>query len=121
MTSHRLDSAPETVHWGYFGSAIPPALTVASGDAVTVSTRSGRRETLPPDGFGTVAPDHLAILAAVQPRFPSHICTGAVAVEGAFVQPCYAFNSIEHSGPVSGRFALPAGMEGGRCRGSLAS
>ncbi len=83
MPSHRLDSAPDTVHWGYFDATIPPVLTVASGDTVTISTRSGPQETLPPEGFGTVAPDHRAILAAVQPRFPGHICTGPVAVAGA--------------------------------------
>ena len=83
MTMHRVDSAPDTVHWGFFDAAIPPVLTVASGDTVTISTRSGPAETLPPDGFGTVTADHRAILAALQPRLPGHICTGPVAVEGA--------------------------------------
>lgn len=82
MAEYRVESAPDTVHWGYFDAHIPPVLTVASGDTVTISTRSGPPETLPPAGFGTVAPDHLAIHAAHQPRFPGHICTGPVAVAG---------------------------------------
>ena len=83
MTEHRIDAGPETVHWGYFDAGLPPVLTVSSGDAVVLSTHSGPRETLPPDGFATVAPAHRAILAAHQPRFPGHICTGPVAVRGA--------------------------------------
>jgi acetamidase/formamidase/AraC-like DNA-binding protein len=35
---HRLRATPETVHWGYFSRALPPVLTVRSGDTVTVDT-----------------------------------------------------------------------------------
>jgi acetamidase/formamidase/AraC-like DNA-binding protein len=35
---HHLRATPETVHWGYFNRDLPPALTVRSGDTVTVET-----------------------------------------------------------------------------------
>ena len=41
MTDHRIDAAPETVHWGYFDAKLKPLLTVASGDTITISTVSG--------------------------------------------------------------------------------
>jgi acetamidase/formamidase len=41
MANHRIDAAPETVHWGYFDAKLKPLITVASGDSVTISTVSG--------------------------------------------------------------------------------
>ena len=41
MTHHHLHSSPETCHWGFFETALKPALTVNSGDEVTVDTISG--------------------------------------------------------------------------------
>ncbi|MBZ8143550.1 acetamidase, partial [Rubrivivax gelatinosus] len=38
MKHHTLRVSPETVHWGYFSRAIPPVLSVASGDIVTIET-----------------------------------------------------------------------------------
>ncbi|GAB0113909.1 acetamidase/formamidase family protein [Acidisoma sp. C75] len=35
---HHLRARPETIHWGYFSRALAPALTVRSGDTVTVET-----------------------------------------------------------------------------------
>ena len=35
---HRLRATPESVHWGYFSRALPPVLTVRSGDTITVET-----------------------------------------------------------------------------------
>lgn len=35
---HHLRATPETVHWGYFSRSLAPALTVRSGDTVTVET-----------------------------------------------------------------------------------
>ena len=82
MTRHRLDAAPETVHWGFFDAALPPVLTVESGDTVVVSTVSGGPEILPPAPF-TVRPALRAVHDAVTPRAPGHICTGPIAVRGA--------------------------------------
>lgn len=81
MTQHRLDAAPQTVHWGYFDAQLAPRLTIASGESVTISTVSGPPEVMPDAGF--TIPDALpAIHAAMTPRLPGHICTGPVAVEG---------------------------------------
>lgn len=35
---HHLRATPKTIHWGYFNRALPPVLTVKSGDTVTVET-----------------------------------------------------------------------------------
>jgi acetamidase/formamidase len=81
MPSHRIDAAPETVHWGYFDAALDPVLTVESGDTVTLSTVSGGPEVMP---RGLAIPPALpAIHAAHKPKLPGHICTGPVAVRGA--------------------------------------
>jgi acetamidase/formamidase len=84
-TRHRIDAAPETVHWGYFSAALPPVLTVDSGEHVTISTVSGTPELLPKPPF-TIPPALPAIHAANGPqRFFGHMCTGPVAVSGAKV------------------------------------
>ena len=35
---HHLPATAETIHWGYFSRSIPPVLTIASGDIVTIET-----------------------------------------------------------------------------------
>lgn len=83
MSDHLLAATPETVHWGRFWSELPPVLTVAPGDRVTIQTFSGRREVLPPDGSGmTVAPELRHILDADLPG-QAHLLTGPVAIQGA--------------------------------------
>lgn len=81
MPHHRLDAAPETVHWGYFDAALAPRLTIDSGDTVTISTVSGAPEWMPPPPFEVPAALR-AIHAQCAPRLPGHICTGPVAVRG---------------------------------------
>src|ERR1041384_2877069 len=82
MANHRLDAAPETVHWGYFDARLEPLLTVASGDTVTISTVSGMASQMP--AAPLVVPDALAAIhKSVQQKMPGHICTGPVAVKGA--------------------------------------
>jgi acetamidase/formamidase len=83
MTQHRLDPSPATVHWGHFDAALPPALTIESGDTVTMSSVSGLPDQLPPDGQGSVAPALRAIHGAVERKMGPHICTGPVAIRGA--------------------------------------
>jgi acetamidase/formamidase len=79
---HRLDASPDTVHWGFFDAALPPLVTVESGETVTISTVSGAPDMMPGEGF--VVPDALkAVQAALKPRLPGHMCTGPVAVRGA--------------------------------------
>jgi acetamidase/formamidase len=82
MAHHRLDAAPETVHWGYFDARLKPLLTVASGDTVTISTVSGMASQMPAAPL-TVPPALAAIHKSVQQKMPGHICTGPVAVSGA--------------------------------------
>jgi acetamidase/formamidase len=80
---HHLASTPEHCHWGYFDAALPPVITIASGDVVTIDCVSGGADVLPTDGPFQVLEDHRAILAALTPKLPGHILTGPVAVEGA--------------------------------------
>lgn len=80
---HHLASTPEHCHWGYFDAALPPVITIASGDVVTIDCVSGGADVLPSDGPFQVLEDHRAILAALTPKLPGHILTGPVAVEGA--------------------------------------
>lgn len=82
MTRHLLASSPETVHWGWFDSALPPSITIQSGDRVKVQTVSGGPANLPGDGF-YVPPELLAIHDKSPRRLPGHILTGPIAVEGA--------------------------------------
>jgi acetamidase/formamidase len=82
MANHRLDAAPETVHWGYFDARLKPLLTVASGDTVTISTVSGMASQMPAPPLA-VPPALAAIHKSVQQKMPGHICTGPVAVKGA--------------------------------------
>ena len=82
MANHRLDAAPETVHWGYFDAKLRPLLSVASGDTVTISTVSGMASQMPAPPL--VVPKALAaIQQSVPQKLPGHICTGPVAVRGA--------------------------------------
>src|SRR6266853_332736 len=82
MANHRLDAAPETVHWGFFDAGLKPLLSVASGDTVTISTVSGMASQMP--GAPYVIPKALtAIQQNVQQKLPGHMCTGPVAVKGA--------------------------------------
>jgi len=80
---HVLSCRPEHCHWGFFDAALAPALTVASGDTVTVECVSGGPEVLPPGPPFEVLADHLAIHEGVAPRLGAHILTGPIAVAGA--------------------------------------
>lgn len=81
-----LDAGPDTVHWGFFDAGLSPVASLASGEAVTVSTVSGSPEVLPSDGVPQALLD---IHASEQGRLVArtigvgHICTGPVEVRGA--------------------------------------
>src|SRR2546429_1546478 len=82
MADHRIAARTETVHWGYFDAKLAPLITVASGDAVTISTVSGMASQMPAAPY--VIPKALAAIhASVPQKLPGHICTGPVAVQGA--------------------------------------
>jgi acetamidase/formamidase len=82
MAHHRLDAAPETVHWGFFDAALEPLITVESGDTVVISTVSGTPDVMPKPPL-VIPPALAAIQAKVPQKLPGHICTGPVAVRGA--------------------------------------
>src|ERR1700730_13330784 len=85
MTSHRLDAAPDTVHWGYFDAKLKPLITVDPGELFAISSVSGGGRQLPDavSGFNVRAAlrdSH----AKVQPKLGGpHILCGPVAVRGA--------------------------------------
>lgn len=81
MIHHRLASSPETCHWGIFDATLPPVLTIASGDTVTVETISGGPDVMPSAPY-EVLPELRAVHARV-PRGPGHILTGPIRIEGA--------------------------------------
>ncbi len=84
MATHHLAATPQTIRWGMFGASIPPVLTVASGDTVTIQTVSGKQGELPLPGSGMHVPPALtAVHAANPPRLGPHILTGPVAIAGA--------------------------------------
>jgi acetamidase/formamidase len=85
MRTHRLDAAPDTVHWGYFDASLKPLIAVDSGDVVVISTVSGMPDQLPKADSGfTVPPPLPAIHAKVPQKLGGpHILTGPVAVRGA--------------------------------------
>ncbi|WPZ37010.1 acetamidase/formamidase family protein [Thalassobaculum sp. OXR-137] len=82
MAHHHLKASPETCHWGWFDAAMKPAMTIASGDRVTVETVSGAPEDLPGEGYH-IPPELLDIHKRSERRMPGHLLTGPIAVEGA--------------------------------------
>jgi acetamidase/formamidase len=82
MTSHRLEPSPETVHWGFFDANLPPRLTIASGERITISSASGTRELMPKPPLQVPAALR-AVHEKVAPRLGPHLLTGPVAVKGA--------------------------------------
>ena len=85
---YALMPSPQTVHVGHFSAAVKPALTINSGDIVTIETAThtdpvdiDRAGVVPP----SAVPEHTrAIYREVKDRGPSvHILTGPVSVNGA--------------------------------------
>jgi acetamidase/formamidase len=78
---HTLDPTPQTVHWGHLDAAIPPRLTIDSGDTVIVNTVSGGR--LEVADLAIMRPEHREIVEKLRPVLGPHILTGPIAVRGA--------------------------------------
>ena len=80
---HVLRATPKTCFWGFFDRALPPVLTIASGDLVHVETLTHQAGDAPDlmmdDGVR-------AVYEGIPPseRGPGvHVMTGPIAVEGA--------------------------------------
>ena len=59
---HEIAPLPENMVWGYLDAAVPPVLTVASGDTVRLTSwGAGDPASLPPDRT-LVDPLHLRAL-----------------------------------------------------------
>ena len=81
MSAH-LRASPATCHWGFFDAEHPAALTVQSGDKITIDSVSGGPQNLPGPDYH-IPPELLALHDAGLPAMPGHILTGPVAVAGA--------------------------------------
>ena len=85
---YTLLPSPQTVHVGYFSAALKPALTINSGDIVTIETVGGP-DPADVDASGVVPPSAVpdyarTIRREVTDRGPGpHILTGPVFVTGA--------------------------------------
>lgn len=84
MTRHHdIPATPETLVWGYFDSALPPILRIASGDTVTIhALPAGGNDCLPPDP-GRVPDDYRHAIEVVPQGPGPHFITGPVYVTGA--------------------------------------
>ena len=80
---HTVSCRPEHCHWGYFDAALPPVVTIASGDTVSIDCVSGGADILPKGDNFEILSDLLAIHDKLEPKLGAHILTGPVAVEGA--------------------------------------
>ena len=84
MTLHQVAATPETIRFGLFDAAIPPVLTIESGDTVELQCLSGGLEVMPASGGSLTVPQALvAIHEAGLARIGTHMLTGPVAVRGA--------------------------------------
>jgi acetamidase/formamidase len=81
--SHVIPASAETIHWGFFDSALPPVCTIKSGETVTINSISGGPDQLPTSASFDILPEHRGIIATLKPKLGLHILTGPVAVEGA--------------------------------------
>ncbi|MEN7538584.1 acetamidase/formamidase family protein [Aurantiacibacter flavus] len=102
---HHLPVSPQTVHWGYFSSLLAPALTIKSGDYVTVETLThhanddAERMVVGDEGAESVyhwdehgkaverrgagPMDASAVGRGAGEGFGVHICTGPIAIQNA--------------------------------------
>lgn len=84
MTTHHIAATPQTIQFGIFDAAVPPVLTINSGDTMTMQCLSGGLEVMPLDVERfPVAPALKAIHDAGLARLGTHMITGPVAVRGA--------------------------------------
>lgn len=80
---HHLTSAPEHVVWGYFDAALPPVLTIDSGDTVTIDAVAAADWPETPKDRTRLMPDHLLVLERVQRGPGPHVMTGPIEIRHA--------------------------------------
>jgi acetamidase/formamidase len=85
-----LLATPETVVWGNYNGAAKPALTVQSGQTVTIQTLSTCGSPQRLEAAGVPASEIPPYVGEIYSKFPAdqkgpggHILTGPVAIEGA--------------------------------------
>src|ERR1700722_4337369 len=80
---HHLPTTVDTVAWGFFDAALAPALTIESGDTVSVDTLpAGDVKELPPD-VSRIRPDHRLLLDKAGRGNGPHPVNGPIYVKGA--------------------------------------
>ena len=82
MTNHRLDAAPDTVHWGYLRCLADAGPHDRQRRAVTISTVSGGADQMPAPPLRSRRRSRPSTPRSRRKLGP-HICTGPVAVRGA--------------------------------------
>ncbi len=83
MAHHEIAPEPANIAWGYLDAAVPPVLTVASGDTVSLASWPAGDASAVPDEPGLVDPLHRKALETLERGPGPHMVTGPVAVEGA--------------------------------------
>lgn len=81
---HDLPTTPQTVVWGTFDAAIPPAIEVESGDTVSIRALPACTPArLPKDPAFEIPAILKEAMATVKPGPASHFISGPIAVKGA--------------------------------------
>lgn len=83
---HELPATPQTIAWGHYSAATPPALRIRSGDRVAIRTVSGNPARLEQAGLAPsrISAELRRVYAELKDRGPGgHLLTGPVYIEGA--------------------------------------
>ena len=81
---HTLRAEVGTVHRGAFDPTLAPVMTIASGDVVDVTTRSGNPDQIPPPSQASPSCPSIATCSRACQRAKDRIFpTGPIAVDGA--------------------------------------
>lgn len=80
---HEVAPAPKNMVWGYLDAAVPPILTIRSGDTVGLTSWSSADEEDLPADRSIVDPRHLQAMRECARGPNSHMITGPILVEGA--------------------------------------
>ena len=80
---HDIPPVPENMVWGYLDAAVPPVLSVKSGDTVGLTSWAAADEEDLPADRSIVNPAHLEAMRVLEKEGGGHMITGPVNVEGA--------------------------------------